>query len=197
MRTTATFLIIFLFFSCRQGPDIKLAGIKYVNDSLIARNMELTNALWSNYILGFDQINPALRLIKEDFDTIGLDSAFTEPYTLVFYYSNYACSPCLDRELKLLRLESDSIPGSRMCIIGATSSMRSIAAVIRNYNFHCRVFQLEGMNGIINNKPFLKESMFLLIDNKGQIQSLLVPPKNDDQTISLFFSFLNAHFLNI
>jgi hypothetical protein len=195
MRSILIFFILLSFFSCQKIRDYKLARIKSVNDSLSLQNLILSNSLRSNYLYGFDHLNPRTFLINEKFDTVKFTSIFIEPYTLVFYYSNYACSPCLERELQLLRSENDSIAESRLCIVGATTSMRSIAAVIRNYNFQCRLFQLEGRHGIFDNQPFMQESMFLLVNKEGIIETLLVPPKNDDQTIGLFFSFVNAHFL--
>jgi hypothetical protein len=146
--------------------------------------------------LGFNRLNPESLLVGENFDTVSITQTFAEPFTLIFYYSNYACSPCLERELNWLRLENDSIPDANIYIIGATSSMRSLAAVIRTYRFHCRLFQFVGMDGIIEGHPFLKESMFLVINKEGTIHSVLVPPKNDDETIKLFFRSINTRYLN-
>jgi hypothetical protein len=188
-------LILCSALSCKVKHDHELDQLNFIKDSLSTQNYMLINSLRSTYHYGFDRINPSARLINEVFDTLSPNQIFSETHTLIFYYSNYACSPCLDRELTLLRSESDSISESKLIIIGAVSSMRSIAAVIRNFNFRCKLYQLDGMTGLIGDQPYMKESMFLLVNQEGRIQTLLVPPKNDDETIMLFFKAVNRHFL--
>ncbi|TSA37963.1 MAG: hypothetical protein D4R64_04480 [Porphyromonadaceae bacterium] len=100
MRTILPLLIILALFSCQTINDHESARLKSVNDSLSLQNLLLSNSLRTNYLLGFDSLNPKALLINEKFDTVQINSAFSEPFTLVFYYSNYACSPCLDRGLR-------------------------------------------------------------------------------------------------
>jgi len=100
MRIILIFFVFLSFFSCQRIKDFKSARLVSVNDSLSLQNLLLSNSLRTNYLLGFDSLNPKALLINEKFDTVQINSAFSEPYTLVFYYSNYACSPCLDRGLR-------------------------------------------------------------------------------------------------
>jgi hypothetical protein len=196
MRVIVSLSVILSFVSCQKLVNIEIAQLKTTVDSLIVQNNQLSNSLRCNYILGFNQINPNAKLINEEFDTVDILNVFGEPYTLVFYYSNYACSPCLDRELIFLRSQADSIKNSELCIIGATRSMRSIAAVIRNYDFQCNLYQLEGVTGLVSGFPFMQESVFLIVDSHCIIRALLVPPKNDEQTLQMFFNFIKSKFLN-
>ena len=188
--------LFIILFSCQHLKDHEVSQLKPLIDSLSFQNLLLENSLQRIYQFSFDRLNPEAFIINEKFDTLKMNVAFVEPFTLIYYFSNYACSPCLDRELELLKVESDSISEFKIFIIGATNSMRSIAAVVRTFNIPCKIFQLDGMKGLIGQQPFIKESMFLLVNKNGTIQTLLIPPKNNDEMIRLFFEHINKHFLN-
>lgn len=177
-------LVVFLFFQMKKNAketDIQL-------DRLENANRLLKYSLFQAMIFSQDKIND---IVTTNHGETPLAKVI-DMNTLIFRFSENACSPCLQRELmNVSLLEKQGIP---ILIIASYKNSRELQILLQKHNVKSRFILLEDNQELF---PFEKQASDLylfLLTPELNVEYLFFPVQTEDDLSSEYYNFIETTF---
>lgn len=175
--------ILLIICSCRESVD-QIDNLSY--DSVLMN--ALVQEMHCTLISENEKINLGLQVLDIDTDSVVTLRELSEnEKILFFFYSNFQCGECVDRELKFIK---ELYQDNTVIILAKENGKRNLAIVRKTKAIHQKMYLMNREDSLNMSMEDLSRPIFFRINKLGQPYNLYSPKFSYPQFSKLYHTIM-------
>lgn len=174
--------IILIFYIVLSKRHLEMNVGKVDNITLVQNNLLL------HYGLEDERINPSIKLISPELDTIDLVHLVANKPKLCFIYPKISCKPCVDNVITLLNKLCEDLNRENIVLITDYVNLRDLILFAKINKIKFKIYSLSSLSykeNLIKSVPYLT-----VLDNDLILKSFYIPINGEAELLNKYLEIV-------